>query len=135
VAFYTKVQEKIGFGTLQARKDLGSPLVPVWKGSILHLTDLKRCVQASSLKSAKRRKYDKDYSSEDMFFPIVKGFREEGSLNCKTDSPHRKDLGMYEDPSCENFSKEQAWQMKDMRMGCNEKSKHPFEYWLLKEHI
>jgi hypothetical protein len=87
------------------------------------------------LKYAKRWKYDKDYSSEDICCPLVKGFREEGSLNRKIDSPCRKDLGMYEDPSCEKCLKEKSWQMKDMRMGCNEKSKHPFEYWLLKDNI
>jgi hypothetical protein len=68
VAFDTKVQGKIGFETSQARKGLGLPPVHVQKGNILHLTDPKRCVRASSLKSAKRQKYDKDYSSEDICF-------------------------------------------------------------------
>jgi hypothetical protein len=40
--------------------------------------------------SAKRQKYDKDYSSEDICFPHVKGFREEGSPNHKIDSPCMK---------------------------------------------
>jgi hypothetical protein len=58
--------------------------------------------------------------------PLVKGFREEGSPNRKIDFPHMKDSGTYVDPPWEKCSKEQAWQMKDTQMGCN--NKHPFEY-------
>jgi len=54
VEFDTKVQGKIGFETLQARKGPGLPYVPVQKGSILCLTDSKRFIQASSLNSVKR---------------------------------------------------------------------------------
>jgi hypothetical protein len=48
--------------------------------------------------SAKRQKYDNDYTSEDIGFPHVEGFHEEGSLNRKTESPHMKDPGIYVDP-------------------------------------
>jgi hypothetical protein len=90
VAFDTKVQGKIEFGTLSARKDPGLPLVPVWKGSILRHIGPKRLVWASSLKSAKRQRYDKNYSSEDICCPLVKGFHKESILNRKTDSPYMK---------------------------------------------
>jgi hypothetical protein len=79
VAFDTKVSGKIGFETLQDRKGPGLPPVPVQKGSTLGLIDLERFEWASSLKFVMRMKYDKDYSGEDIRFPLVKGFHEEGS--------------------------------------------------------
>jgi hypothetical protein len=69
--------------------------------------------------STKRQKYDKDYSSEDVCFPHVKGFHEEGSMNHKIDSLRMKDSRIYVDPPWENFSWELAWQTKDTWMGCN----------------
>jgi hypothetical protein len=104
LAFETKVSGKIGFETLSARKGPGLPHVSIWKGSILRLIDPKRFLRASSLNSAKRRKYDKDYSSEDICFPHVKGFREEGTPNRKTNSPHMKDPGIYVDSPWEKCS-------------------------------
>jgi hypothetical protein len=56
----------------------------------------------------KGRKYDKDYSSEDICLPLVKGGHEEGSLNHKIDSPHMKDLGVCVDSPWEKFMKEQT---------------------------
>ena len=67
----------------------------------------------------KRQKYDKDYLSEDICYPLMKGFCEEGSLNRKNDSPHMKHSGIHEDSSWENYLKEMTWQMKDTWMGCN----------------
>jgi hypothetical protein len=78
-----------------------------------------------------RMKYDKDYSSEDIIFPLVKGFLKEGSLNRKTDSPHTKYPGIVEGSSWEKLSKELTWWTKDIWMGCN---KNPSKYWLLKEN-
>jgi hypothetical protein len=46
----------------------------------------------------KTQKYDKDYSSEDIYSPHVKGFHEEGIPNGKTDSPYMKDPRIYVDP-------------------------------------
>jgi hypothetical protein len=106
VAFDTKVQGEIIFETLLARKGPSLPPIPVWKGSILHLIDSTRFEQPSSLKSMKRREYDKEYSSEDISFPLVKGFHEEGIPNHKTNSPHMKHPGILEDPSWEKCSKE-----------------------------
>jgi hypothetical protein len=120
VAFDTKVQGKIGFETLQARKGPGLPPVPVRKDSILHRIGPKRLVRASSLKSVKRQRYDKSYSSEDICFPLVKGFHKEGSPNRKIDSPHMKYPGIREDPSWGKCSKELTWRMKDTWIGCNE---------------
>jgi len=106
VEFDTKVQGKIIFETLQARKGPSLPPFPIWKGSILHLIDSMRFEWPSSLKSVKRREYDKDYSSEDISFPLVKGFREEGIPNRKIDSPCMKQPRIHEDPSWEKCLKE-----------------------------
>jgi hypothetical protein len=119
MAFDTKVRGRIGFETLQARKGLGLPLAHVQKGSILHLIDSERFERASSLNSGMRMEYDKDYSSEDISFPLVKGFREEGSPNRKTDSPHMKHPGIHEDPSWEKCLKEPSWRTKDTKRGCS----------------
>jgi hypothetical protein len=54
--------------------------------------------------SAKRQKYDKDYSSEDICFPHVKGSPEEDSLNHKIDSLCMKYSGIYVDPPWERYS-------------------------------
>jgi hypothetical protein len=45
VAFDAKVQGKIDFETLQARKGPGLPPVPVQKGSILRLIDSEKSEQ------------------------------------------------------------------------------------------
>ena len=135
VAFDTKVQGKIIFETLQARKGPSLPPFPIWKGSILHLIDSMRFEWPSSLKSAKIQRYDKGYSSEDICFPLVKGFHKEGIPNHKIDSLHMKYLGVLEDLSWKKCSKELTWQTKDTWVECNKWDKHPSEYWLLKEHI
>jgi hypothetical protein len=101
VPFDTKVLGKISFETLQAKKGLGLHLVLVRKGSILCLIDPKRFAWESLLNYVNIRKYDKDYSSEDICFPHVKGFCEEGSLNRKIDSPRMKYPGVYVDSSWE----------------------------------
>jgi len=69
------------------------------------------------MNSATRMKYYKDYSSEDISFPLVKGFCEEGSKNCKTNSPHMKHPGIHENPSSEMCLKESTWWMKDTKRG------------------
>jgi hypothetical protein len=77
--------------------DPGLPLVPVWKGSILHLIDSNKSEQASSLKSSERQKYDREYSSDDICFPLVKGFHREDIPNYKIDSPRVKYQEIHED--------------------------------------
>jgi hypothetical protein len=52
----------------------------------------------------KRQKYDKDFSSEDIHFPHVKGFYEGGSPYHKTDSLRMKYQMKYGDPPWEKCS-------------------------------
>jgi hypothetical protein len=77
----------------------------------------------------KRQKYDKDYSSEDICFPLVKGTHEAGIPNCKTDSPHMKHPGIHKDSPWKKCSKELTWRTEDTWTEC-----FITEYWLLKEN-
>jgi hypothetical protein len=119
MAFDAKVQEKIDFETLQAKRDPGLPPIPVREGSILNLTDSEKSKWASSLNFVKIRKYDKDYSSEYICFPLVKGTHEANSLNHKTDSPCMKHPGIDEDSPWKKCSNELTWQTEDTRMECS----------------
>jgi hypothetical protein len=117
--FDAKVQGTIDFETLQARRDPGLPPVPVQEGSILHLNDLENSEWESSLNSMKRRMYDREYSSDDICFPLLKGFHKEDNLNCRTDSPCERHLGIYAASPQIKYSKDLTWWTKDTWMECN----------------
>ena len=80
-----------------------------------------------------RLRFDKDYLSEDICFPLVKGSHKEGSPNYKIDSPRTEDLGVLEDLSWKKCLKELTWHTKDTWVGDNKWDRHPSEYFLLKE--
>jgi hypothetical protein len=117
VEFDSMVQGKIDSKKLQARKDLGIPLALAQKGVGSRQNGQKRFGRASSLRSLKRPRYDKDYSSEDICCPLVKGSHKEGSPNRTTGFLHMKYLVVIEDLSWKKCSKELTWQMKDTWVG------------------
>jgi hypothetical protein len=75
--------------------------------------------QTSSLGFLERERLDKDYSIEDICFPLVKGSHKEGSLNYEIDSPRMEDLGVLEDLSWKKCSKELTCWMKYTWAGGN----------------
>jgi hypothetical protein len=76
----------------------------------------------------KRLREDKNYSSDDICFPLVKGSHKYDSPNHKTDFPHTKYLEVLEGMSWKKCSKESTWQMKDTCMGRNKWDKHPSKH-------
>ena len=112
------VQGKIDSEKLQARQDLGVPLALAQKGVGSRQNGLMRFGWAFSLGFVERLRLDKDYSSEDICCPLVKGFHKEGSLNRKNGSLHMQDLVVIEDLSWKNCLKDG----------------HPSKYCLLKEN-
>jgi hypothetical protein len=134
VAFDAKVWGKIGFETLQSRKNPGIPHVPIQKGCGLRQNGPKRFGGASSLRSTKGPRSDNNYSSDYICFPLVKGSHKEGSSNHKIDFPHTKYLEVFEGLSWKKCSKGPTWQMTDTLMGHNKWDNLSSEHWLLGEH-
>ena len=128
VAFDSTVQGKIYSEKLQARQDLGIPLALAQKGVGSRQNGPIRFGWASSLGSVERPRLDKDYLSEYICFPLVKGSHKEGIPNRKTGSLHMKDLVVIEDMSWKKCSKELTWWTKDTWVGCNKWDKNPSKF-------